>query len=318
MSKVLLVDAGSIRHKHKSTAMTSIMFQDGVNVKDPKAKNEYKKNHNIVADPRFKTYFGGRFVKDIMYFNIKNIMKFDRIVVLLEDKDNWRYDFLPTYKESRKNKPSDEHFDSKLFKKVFDEVIEDVKRLLPIEVLVVDKAEGDDLIGSIVLGSPEDEFVIMSVDKDFIQLQQFRKGVSQYSPVTANSKKNKELGHTKKGVFYPIVEKDYDLDYHILFGDTVDDIPRVKKGFGEKGIKKMLANEGIEEWKNGMKKTELKKINEAIERNKKLIDLREIPKEIQEACLKAYNGSERKEYVMTDSLKFSHKYQISYSFVNQF
>jgi len=105
---------------------------------------------------------------------------------------------------------------------------------LPITVLSVDNVEADDVIayiGKQVYNKPENKIVVMSTDKDFLQLVNGR--ISVWNP-------------TKKIMYHPEqVEKDYGIPshnflvYRMLDGDVSDSIPGIQ-GWGLKTIAKKL------------------------------------------------------------------------------
>ena len=105
---------------------------------------------------------------------------------------------------------------------------------LPVTVLSVDNVEADDVIaylGKQVYNKPENKIVVMSTDKDFLQLVNGR--ISVWNP-------------TKKTMYHPEqVEKDYGIPshnfliYRMLDGDVSDSIPGIQ-GWGLKTIAKKL------------------------------------------------------------------------------
>ena len=115
----------------------------------------------------------------------------------------------------------------------FQRIIEYLENL-PITVLSVDNVEADDVIayiGKQVYNKPENKIVVMSTDKDFLQLVNGR--ISVWNP-------------TKKTMYHPEqVEKDYGIPshnflvYRMLDGDVSDSIPGIQ-GWGLKTIAKKL------------------------------------------------------------------------------
>ena len=107
----------------------------------------------------------------------------------------------------------------------FQRIIEYLENL-PITVLSVDNVEADDVIayiGKQVYNKPENKIVVMSTDKDFLQLVNGR--ISVWNP-------------TKKRMYHPEqVEKDYGIPshnflvYRMLDGDVSDYIPGIQ-GWG--------------------------------------------------------------------------------------
>lgn len=102
---------------------------------------------------------------------------------------------------------------------------------LPITTLIYDNIEADDVIGYLAKDLFKQQVVIMSTDKDFIQLIDDR--ISIYN------------APRKKVYHYDNVKEDYDfissnyLLYRLISGDASDGIPGVK-GVGIKGIQKSL------------------------------------------------------------------------------
>jgi 5'-3' exonuclease len=106
----------------------------------------------------------------------------------------------------------------------------DYLQQLPVNLVAIDKVEADDVIGYLSTHLPN-EVVIMSADKDFLQLVSPK--VSVYSPI-------------KKKFYTPaLVSEEYKvspanfLNYKILTGDDSDNLPGVK-GIGEKKLLKLF------------------------------------------------------------------------------
>lgn len=102
-------------------------------------------------------------------------------------------------------------------------------KCLPVDLLVIDKIEADDVIGYLTKQLPE-KVVIYSSDKDYLQLVSDR--VTVYSPI-------------KKKLYTPkAVKEEFGLPPHnfltqkILLGDDSDNVPGVK-GLGLKTLLKM-------------------------------------------------------------------------------
>lgn len=103
--------------------------------------------------------------------------------------------------------------------------------LLPVTVVVEPKIEADDAIGYIAKQLLNKQAVIMSSDKDFLQLVNDR--INVWSP-------------TKKKLYTPqLIQEEYGLPsqnfiwYRVFDGDKSDNIPGIK-GAGLKSIKKYL------------------------------------------------------------------------------
>ena len=92
-------------------------------------------------------------------------------------------------------------------------------KCLPVDLLIVDKVEADDVIGHLTKVLPEEVYIVSS-DKDYLQLVNDR--VTLYSPI-------------KKKFYTPkVVKEEYDisplnfLSYKVLAGDLSDNIPGIR------------------------------------------------------------------------------------------
>jgi 5'-3' exonuclease len=103
-------------------------------------------------------------------------------------------------------------------------------QILPVNLIAVDKIEADDIIGHLATHLPG-EVVIMSADKDFLQLVNDR--VSVYSPV-------KKKFYNPRMILdeYKVSAANY-LNYKILTGDDSDNLPGVR-GIGHKKLLKLF------------------------------------------------------------------------------
>ena len=103
--------------------------------------------------------------------------------------------------------------------------------LLPIDVYSVDNVEADDVIAYIAQNVLENEVIIMSADRDFLQLVNDR--IVVWSP-------NKKKYYTKEQVFveYGIPAHNF-LMYKCLMGDKSDNLEGIK-GLGPKKVTKVI------------------------------------------------------------------------------
>lgn len=106
----------------------------------------------------------------------------------------------------------------------------DYLKCLPVDLLCIDKIEADDVIGYIS-NTLEKEVVIMSSDKDYLQLISDR--VTVYSPV---KKKFYTPKLVKEEIGVPAINY---LNYKVLLGDPSDNVPGVR-GLGPKGAIKLF------------------------------------------------------------------------------
>ena len=160
--------------------------------------------------------------------------EYGQLIVCCDAKDNWRKDAFKYYKAQRKTTRDKSDFDWVELYRILHIVREEISENFPYKVIYIDKAEADDIIATIVMKREqktkklwqennnesvtgiEELFVeqepvlILSSDKDFIQLQKYP-NVDQYSPLT------------KK--FLNTDNPDNFLREHILRGDTSDGVP---------------------------------------------------------------------------------------------
>ena len=135
-------------------------------------------------------------------------------MVIACDSYSWRKEVFPEYKASRKtNRAKDKH-DWPMIFDLIEDTLNDLRTNFPYAVIKVDGAEADDIIGVLTREAAQpllgEDVVIISADKDFIQLQADGH-VKQWSPM-----------------FNKIIIEDDPRRYlfdHILKGDSGDGVP---------------------------------------------------------------------------------------------
>ena len=144
--------------------------------------------------------------------------KYGEIVICCDDKNYWRKDIFPYYKAHRKGDREKSPYDWNMIFECLNKIRDELKETFPYRVIRVERAEADDIIGTLchehgVLGfmpGYAERILILSGDKDFSQLQKYA-NVEQYSPMT------------KKWIRVNNPER-Y-LREHIMRGDRGDGIP---------------------------------------------------------------------------------------------
>ena len=198
------------------------------------------------------------------------------VILAWDSKHYWRRDYYPQYKASRRKGRQESDLDWNEIFGVTNKIRDEIKENLPYKSVEVYGAEADDIIAVVSNSYSEagknpiflDKVMIVSSDKDFIQLH--KENVKQWSPVT----KQEVSGH----------DPDTYIKEHVLRGDSGDGVPNVlspdhtftdglrQKPLGKKRIEKMI-NENMSDWNDEVKRN--------YQRNYKLINLKNIPKDIQ-------------------------------------
>ena len=210
--------------------------------------------------------------------------KFGELVLCFDSKHYWRRDHFPQYKAGRKKIRESSNYNWDAIFSCLNDVKQELKEFFPYKHLEVYGAEADDIIAALCLELEYDngKTLILSGDKDFIQLHRFR-NVSQYSPIT----KKMINGHD------PL---EY-LNEHILKGDTSDGIPNVLSPdhtFTEGLRQRPLGKKKIASWMGDiLTPPEMmlpdEEVRRNFQRNKKLIDLSQSPAQSFHDCIQAYH-----------------------------
>ena len=200
---------------------------------------------------------------------------YGEMVICCDGKDNWRKKVFPEYKANRRKNREDDPTDWKTLFELLHEMRDDISKYFPYKVMHVDEAEADDIIAVIIRELSEEPTLILSSDKDFIQLQKFN-NVKQWSPLQ------------KKYVVGDPVESLFDKT---IRGDTGDGVPNILSAddtFITEGKRQTpVTKKKMELWR-GKKPEDY--CNEAMlrnyHRNKTMVDLGETPKSI---CINIVN-----------------------------
>ena len=205
--------------------------------------------------------------------------EYGELVLCYDSKHYWRRDYFPQYKAGRRKTRKDSNLEWDSIFECLNSIKQELKDYFPYKHLEVYGAEADDIIAALCLELEFDngKTLILSGDKDFIQLQKY-KNVSQFSPIT------------KK--FVNGVDPELYLKEHILKGDTSDGIPNVlspdhtfTEGLRQRPLGKKKMTVFME---NGFPTTEIER---NFERNEKLIDLSKSPKDLYVKCLEEYKSA---------------------------
>ena len=193
--------------------------------------------------------------------------EYGELILCCDDRKSWRKELFPNYKAARKKVRTTTDTDWQDLYDKLNLLKSELIEWFPYKVLQVDKAEADDII-AVLVGLANERTLILSSDKDFIQLHHFN--IRQYSPIQ------------KK-----FVEGDAKWSLHekIIKGDVGDGVPNILSDdnvFIDEGRRqKPITKKKIEAWFD--LEPEMFCDNEMlrnINRNRQLIDLSEVPESI--------------------------------------
>ena len=215
-------------------------------------------------------------LNSIRMYRSKHKQKFGEVVICTDGFKNWRRDAFPPYKHKRKDARKESKMDWNELFRITNLVLEEIKENLPYKVVEVEEVEADDIIGTLCEDSQEfgkgEDILIVSSDKDFVQLQKYS-NVSQYSPM-------------KKSMIKEKLPRKQLMEL-ILKGDTSDGIPNVLSGdnvFVE-GIRQTPLRQAAIDKLTTDPKCMGDEIYRNYLRNKKLIDLTETPEPLKQKII---------------------------------
>ena len=211
--------------------------------------------------------------------NKKFRKEYGQMVIACDSGNVWRRQAFPNYKAGRKaNREKSEHDWTMIFD-LLSKVKNEIKQFLPYKVIEVESVEADDII-AVLCRRTNEKVLILSGDKDFIQLHNDR--IKQYNPVL-----NKFVGQGENPSLY--------IREHILKGDRSDGIPNVLSDdnvFIEGRRQRPLSKKKIEAWCNEIVPTLNEEEQRNYERNKTLIDLNCVPKELEDKINREFENFE--------------------------
>ena len=220
-------------------------------------------------------------LNSIRMYNKKYRNEYGQMVICADGMNTWRKNFYPAYKASRKKGRDSSGLDWTEIFRVLNLVRDEIKENLPYKVMHLEGCEADDIIGALTYETQEfgkfEPVMIISSDKDFIQLQKFS-NVKQYSPIQKKAVTEK---HPRKYLFE-----------HICRGDKGDGIPNILSAdncFVDEIRQTPLRQNLIDTW---IDDAEIMpdEIKRNFQRNTKLIDLNEIPEDIYNNIVNTYDG----------------------------
>ena len=208
--------------------------------------------------------------------------KYGEVVLAYDSKHYWRKEAFPYYKQNRKKDREASDLDWNAIFEVLNKIRDEIKTFFPYKVVEVYGAEADDVISALTTyqsyrniklekeGKEPEQVLILSGDKDFIQLQKYP-FVKQYNPIL-----KKEVKHADPKAY---------IREHIIKGDKSDGIPNFLSDddtFVVGKRQKPISKKNLERWVKldplDFCTTPEAKANYM--RNKKLIDLTSVPEQL--------------------------------------
>ncbi len=217
------------------------------------------------------------------------------LVICCDSAKNWRKDSFPEYKANRKKKREDDTTDWKSLFQFLDEMIEDLRNYFPYKVMKVERAEADDIIAVLNEYVATNPTLIISSDKDFIQLQKYE-GVQQWSPLTKNFVKG---------------DPEASLWEKLIKGDTGDGVPNILSSddtfITEGKRQRPITTKKLELWKND-RSSWTEEMHRNFHRNEAMVDLSKTPESIRINIINQYRQQTPKhgrlmEYFVDKRLK---------------
>lgn len=241
-------------------------------------------------------------LNSIRGYNLKFKEEYGRPILCADSANPWRREYFPNYKYQRKQVRLETQESSDKWDDLFDIITvvrQEIKENFPYMVLAIDNAEADDIIAILCreAHNNKEKVMIVSGDKDFIQLHKYDE-VKQYSPI------QKKFVEDEDPIKY--------LHEQIIKGDRSDGIPNILSDdnvfvTGEK--QQPIHKKRLREWAelDNIPLGSITRLN--YQRNKKLIDLGEIPISLQEEIINTYrsyeipNSSKLLQYFIDHKLK---------------
>jgi hypothetical protein len=216
-------------------------------------------------------------LNSIRGYNLKFKEEYGTQVLCADGANPWRRDIFLNYKFKRKQNRDESSIDWSALFQMIGEIRDEIAQNFSYVVLHIDKVEADDIIAVLVKEyHSKEKIMIISGDKDFIQLHRYP-NVKQYAPI------QKKFVEDEDPIKY--------LHEQIIKGDRSDGVPNILSAddvFVTGTKQKPINKKRLEEWANIENIPLGSETKKYYERNKKLIDLGEIPGLIYNDILNKY------------------------------
>ena len=226
--------------------------------------------------------------EDMLRHMILNSLRFNRnkftedygeLIICCDGRNTWRRDVFPYYKRNRKESRAASGYDWNHIFETLNKIKSEIDEHFPYKVVHLDRAEADDVIAVLAKQwTRDDKVLILSGDKDFMQLQKYD-NVKQYSPV---QKKFLRVDNPQEFLFE-----------HIVRGDTGEGIPNcqskdstIVSGDRQTPITKKRLTEWMQKGKVDYKNGDV-----GFDRNQRLIDFDYIPEDLAKDIVRVFEDA---------------------------
>jgi len=225
-------------------------------------------------------------LNSIRMYRQKFHREYGEVVIVADGAGNWRKDVYPQYKASRKKSRDESSIDWDEMFRIINMIRDEIRDNFPYKVMHQYGCEADDVIAQIAMETQEfgkhEPVMIVSADKDFIQLQKYD-NIKQFSPMT-----KKYVKHDNPRLY---------MMEHIFRGDGGDGVPNVLSDdnvFVEGRRQSPVTKKKIEAWLEAedLQSAMGDDIYRNFLRNKKLIDLTETPQNIKSEIINTYESQD--------------------------
>jgi len=226
-------------------------------------------------------------LNSIRMYRQKFHREYGEVVIVADGAGNWRKDVYPQYKASRKKSRDESSIDWTEMFRIINMIRDEIRDNFPYKVMHQYGCEADDVIAQIAMETQEfgkhEPVMIVSADKDFIQLQEYD-NIKQFSPMT-----KKFVKHSNPRLY---------MMEHIFRGDGGDGVPNVLSDdnvFVDGRRQSPVTKKKIEAWiqAEDLQQAMGNDIYRNYLRNKKLIDLTETPSSIKQEIINTYESQDQ-------------------------
>ena len=248
-------------------------------------------------------------LNSVRAYNVKFKNEFGEMIIACDAGNNWRRQIFPYYKANRrKNREKSEINWTSVFD-TLNKVRDELKDYFPYRVIRVDGAEADDIIGTLAqtYGNTNEKILILSGDKDFVQLQAYM-NVQQFDPVQKKWRKTNDV--------------DKFMKEHIIRGDAGDGVPNFLSAddtFVVGARQKPISQKKLDQWLDADPKEFCdENMLRGYLRNQQLVDLNFIPPDIKKEVLVQYEQQAGKGRDKLFNYFIEHRLKLLLESVNEF